>query len=197
MSGIEIAGLVLAVIPLFISAIKDYEDHIRPVRVLNYVVYRRELARHRVKLNIEYGLYNSALEELLVDVLPQDELRDMIAQGYGSHWKDAALEDRLKKRLGSVYDRYFFLMEQMQDVMARIASLLDLDIERHGNVSQPNRFLQPQLTLGIDNRLSARANAAGASTHPYSIPDCTTSHSIRVQEEAEVWISERTHTTFT
>lgn len=139
MSGIEIAGLVLAVIPLFISAIEHYEAGLRPVRVLKLVVYREELARYRAKLTVEYGLYNSALEELLVDVVPQDELRDMIAQGYGSHWKNAALELKLKKRLGTVYNTYFLVMKQMQDVMARIASLLD--IERQGNVSQPSRFL--------------------------------------------------------
>jgi len=53
MSGIEIAGLVLAVIPLFISAIEHYEDGLRPVRVLKLVVYRQELARYRTKLTVE------------------------------------------------------------------------------------------------------------------------------------------------
>jgi hypothetical protein len=162
MSGIEIAGLVLAVIPLFISAIEHYEDGLRPVRVLKLVVYRQELARYRTKLTLEYGLYNSALEELLVDVVPQDKLRDMIAQGYGSPWKSAALEDKLRKRLGSIYDTYFLLMKQMQDVMARIASLLD--IQRQGNVSQPRYPLPIQLILLIDYRSSARRPAACPST---------------------------------
>jgi len=63
----------------------------------------------------------------------------MIAQGYGSHWKSATLEHKLRKRLGSVYDTYFLVMKQMQDVMARMASLLD--IQRQENVSQPRLFL--------------------------------------------------------
>jgi hypothetical protein len=178
MSGIEIAGLVLAVVPLFISALEHYEDGLRPVRVLKLVVYRQELARYRTKLTVEYGLYNSALEELLVDVVPQHELRDMIAQGYGPHWKSAALEDKLRKRLGSVYDTYFLVMKQMQDVMAKIASLLD--IQRQGNVSQLSRFLPTRLILPIDHWSSARRLAACASTKTQSDPRGITFHHIRV-----------------
>ncbi|KAG9556095.1 hypothetical protein KCU71_g11694, partial [Aureobasidium melanogenum] len=134
MSGMEVAGLVLAVIPLFISAIEHYEDGLRTVRVLKLVVYRQELTHYRTKLMTEYGLYNNALEELLVDVVTPLELRNMIDQGYGPLWKDAALEDKLRKRLGRTYHTYFLVMKQMQEVMARIASLLD--IQRQGNVGR-------------------------------------------------------------
>lgn len=134
MSGIEIAGLVLAVIPLFISTIEHYEDGLRPFRVLKLVVYRQELAQYRTKLMTEYSLYNNALEELLVDVVTQQELRSMIDQGYGPLWKDTALEDKLGKRLGRTYATYFLVMKQMQEVMARIGSLLD--IQRQGNVGR-------------------------------------------------------------
>jgi hypothetical protein len=167
MSGIEIAGLVLAVIPLFISAIEHYEDVLRPVRQLRLAVYREELARYRTKLTVEYGLYNSALEELLVDVVPEAELRDMIAQGYGSHWKNAALEDKLKKRLGTIYNTYFLVMKQMQDVMARIASVLD--IQRQGNVGEQIRFLHTPLIMRIDHWSSARTPAARPSTKAQSV----------------------------
>lgn len=195
MSGIELAGLVLAVIPLFISAIEHYEDGLRPVRVLKLVVYREELARNRTKLTVEYGLYNSALEELLVDVVPQDELRDMIAQGYGSRWKNRALEDKLRKRLGSVYNTYFLVMQQMQDVMARIASLLD--IQRQGNVCRPSHCLPTQLTVRTDHRSPARTPAARSSTKTRSVSECITVRSVRVQEKAEVRVPEWTNTTST
>jgi len=193
MSGIEIAGLVLAVIPLFISAIEHYEDGLKPLRAFAY--YREELAQYRMKLTTEYGLYYNALEELLVDVVPEDQLHDMIAQGYGSHWKNAALEGKLKTRLGSVYNTYFLVMQQMQHVMARIASLLD--IQRQGNVSQPSRTLPPRLIVHIDYRPSARTPAARSSTKAESIQDRTTFQSFRVQEEDEVRFPQRTNTTFT
>lgn len=195
MSGIEVAGLVLAVIPLFISAIEHYEAGLRPVRVLKLVVYREELARYRAKLTVEYGLYNSALEELLVDVVPEDELRNMIARGYGSQWKNAALEHKLKKRLGTVYNTYILVMKQMQDVMARIASLLD--IQRQGNVSQPCRFLSTRLIVRTDHRSPARTPAARSSTKTQPVPECITFRSLRFQEEAEVWVPEWTNTTST
>lgn len=184
MSGIEIAGLVLAVIPLFISAIEHYEDGLRPLRAFAY--YREELAQHRMKLTTEYGLYHNALEELLVDVVPQDELRDMIAQGFGPHWRNAALEGKLKTRLGAVYNTYFLVMKQMQHVMARIASLLD--IQRQGNVSQLSHFLSARLIVRVDHWSSARTPAPRSSTKAESIQDRTAFQSLRVQEEAEVWV---------
>lgn len=154
MSGIEIAGLVLAIIPIFISAIEHYEDGLLPYKVWKLTVYRRELARYRTKLRLQYGLYNSALEELLVDVVPEQELRAMIAQGFGPTWKNPALEDKLKKRLGSVYGTYLDVMKEMQEVMARIASLLDL--QNQGNVCcGASLFADPANCMGSQPGLSS------------------------------------------
>jgi hypothetical protein len=46
MSGIEVAGLVLAVIPLFISTIENYKTTLRPLKVLKRAIYRSELTYH-------------------------------------------------------------------------------------------------------------------------------------------------------
>lgn len=126
MSGLEIAGVVLGVIPLFISALEHYEEGLRPLSALRWKSYRRELSKYRSKLSVEYGLYTNALEELLVDVVSEADLANMMAAGYGPAWKQPALDKRLRTRLGRVYETYFLVMKQMRDVMARIASLLDL-----------------------------------------------------------------------
>jgi hypothetical protein len=194
MSGLEVAGIVLAVIPLFISAIEHYEDGLRPLRMMKVVVYRRELARYRTKLTLEYGLYTNALEELLVDVVPQQELRDMITQSQSPLWKDAALNDRLIKRLGIIYDTYFLVMKQMQEVMAKIASLLD--IEKQGNVITYG-IARKALSLIplIDHWPSARKPSSRTSTEiqPFSVSAAL--HHVRVQKKIEVWFQKWTYTT--
>lgn len=132
MSGLEIAGVVLGVIPLFVSAIEHYEDGIRPFKTLKLAVYRQELSNYRTKLSLEYGLYTNTLEELLANIVPEDEASSMITQGYSPVWKQLDLEHKLKRRLGNAHTTYLMVMRQMQDVMAKIASLLD--IEKQGNV---------------------------------------------------------------
>ena len=140
MSGLEIAGVVLGVIPLFVSAIEHYEDGIRPFRTLKLAIYRQELSSYRAKLSVEYGLYTNTLEELLTDIVCEDEASSMITQGYGPVWKQSGLDDKLKRRLGNAHTTYLLVMKQMQDVMAKIASLLD--IEKQGNVQESQDVCQ-------------------------------------------------------
>lgn len=194
MSGLEIAGIVLAVIPLFISAIEHYEVGLRPLRMMKVAVYRRELALYRTKLILEYGLYTNALEELLVDLVPQQELRDMITQSQSPLWKDAALNDRLRKRLGIIYDAYFLVMKQMQEVMAKIASLLD--IEKQGNVITHGVARKALSLISLlDHWPSAQKPSSRTSTEIQSVSVSAAFHHVRVQKKIEVWFQEWTYTT--
>lgn len=140
MSGLEIAGVVLGVIPLFVSAIEHYEDGIRPFKTLKLAIYRQELSTYRTKLSLEYALYTNTLEELLANIVPENEASSMITQGYGAVWKQPGLDEKLKRRLGNAHTTYFLVIKQMQDVMAKIASLLD--IEKQGNVHESQDFCE-------------------------------------------------------
>lgn len=194
MSGLEVAGIVLAVIPLFILAIEHYEDGLGPVKMLRLSVYRRQLAHYRTKLVLEYGLYTNALEELLVDIVPRQDLRNMITQGSGPLWKDPMLDNRLKERLGMIYDTYLIVMRQMQEVMVKIACLLD--IARQDNVSERCITLRAfQLTGYIDGRIPARTPPDYNPIPIYRYPRHVTIFRSRSQKEAEVWSEKRTNTT--
>lgn len=194
MSGLEVAGIVLAVIPLFISAIEHYEDGLGPVKMLRLSVYRRQLAHYRTKLVLEYGLYTNALEELLVDIVPRQDLRNMITQGSGPLWRDPMLDNRLKERLGMIYDTYLLVMRQMQEVMVKIACLLD--IATQDNVSERCITLRAsQLTGLIDGRIPARTPPDHNPIPIYRYPRHVTIFRLRSQKEAEVWSEKRTNTT--
>ncbi|THZ18496.1 hypothetical protein D6C91_05489 [Aureobasidium pullulans] len=160
MSGLEVAGIVLAVIPLFISAIEHYEDGLGPVKMLRLSVYRRQLAHYRTKLVLEYGLYTNALEELLVDIVPRQDLRNMITQGSGPLWRDPMLDNRLKERLGMIYDTYLLVMRQMQEVMVKIACLLDIAIQDNTAVSQLEHLL-----ITIPSQSIATQGTSQSSVH--------------------------------
>lgn len=130
MAGIEVAGLVLAVIPLFISAFEHYEEGLRPFQRFFY--YEQESLRYRTRLLVQYTTYSQTLEYLLTDLTDEEKLSDMIARGYGELWKDPELTTKLQQRLGTAFESVRIVLVQLSDVMEQLARVLD--IERQGQV---------------------------------------------------------------
>ncbi|KAL1303415.1 hypothetical protein AAFC00_006806 [Neodothiora populina] len=134
MSGIEVAGLVLGVLPLFISALESYEKGLGPIRSM--FSYREELSRYRRKLIVEYALYNQTIEYLLTPIVDDDKLDAMISQGFSDIWKEPALAGKLQKRLGSLHEAYEIVLDDLRSVIEELATMLD--IERKGHLSAPH-----------------------------------------------------------
>lgn len=130
MSGLEVAGLVLAVIPLFISAFEHYEEGLQPYKRLFH--YEQQSRRYRIRLLVQYTTYSQTLRYLLTDLTDRDKLDDMITRGYGEIWKDQELTTRLQQQLGTVYESVRIVLNQLSDVMEQLAKILD--IERQGQV---------------------------------------------------------------
>lgn len=130
MSGIEAIGLVLGVLPLFISALEHYEKGLGPIKSM--FSYRTQLARYRCKLMVEYATYNQTVEYLLISITDDEQLEEMVSQGVSEIWKHPALATRLQDRLGSVYEAYRITLMDMRSVIEELATMLD--IERKGPV---------------------------------------------------------------
>lgn len=130
MSGLEVAGLIFGVIPLFISAFEHYEEGIRPFK--RFFNYEQEVARYRARLLIQYTTYIQTLEYLLTDFVDKDELENMVTKGYCDLWKDYHLSVKLEQQLGKAYESFCFLLTELRTDMEALASVLD--IERQGQV---------------------------------------------------------------
>ncbi|GAB7349706.1 hypothetical protein MBLNU459_g0447t1 [Dothideomycetes sp. NU459] len=128
MSGIEVVGLVLGVLPLCISALEHYEKGLGPVTAM--VKYRRELARYRCRLAVQYALYSQTIEYLLTPIVEEDQLESMFAQDFGELWKQPDIAGRLEDHLGSVHEAYHYTLMDIQEVIEELVAMLD--IERQG-----------------------------------------------------------------
>ncbi|KAL2029015.1 hypothetical protein VTO58DRAFT_110045 [Aureobasidium pullulans] len=113
MSGLEVAGLVLAVMPLFISAFEHYEEELRGFK----------------------RFFSQTLEYLLTELTDKDELDGMITRGYGKLWEDSDMSDKLQQQLGTAYESFCIVLAQIFDDMEQLATVLD--IERKERITGP------------------------------------------------------------
>jgi len=95
-------GVVLAVLPLVISAIEHY-DFFAPF--ICHCAFTRELQNFRRKLDARKLLFRNECRLLLESLVQDDVLEEMFKEG-SKHpsWGDTELDGRLKGHLGESYE---------------------------------------------------------------------------------------------
>ena len=153
MSGIEVAGIALAVFPILISG-------------LNHVVAGIETAkrwkRYRLKLKDYADILESAsvyfldtLDELLSDLVhSDDELLLLLGNPGGSLWKETKYEERLRRRLDRSYTSYLKTVAKLVEALQRMRDRLGVNnvgsvclypaVERLSESKTPRARLPPE-----------------------------------------------------
>jgi hypothetical protein len=89
----DVAGLVLTVVPLVLKGLREINDASR-----KFLGYRRALGRIVQKLEVESLKLNNTCRNLLQDLMTADKLQ-MLMEGKG--WDDPDLLTQLADRLGA------------------------------------------------------------------------------------------------
>lgn len=114
MSGFEIAGVVLAVFPIVIKAIEDYERNLNPLATLLYPSkYRGELRHLERRLWIQRDLFDLSLTRLLSPKLKTSELDSLLVHPDGPAWHDAVLVTKVQSHLQSNHSGCLIVIEDM------------------------------------------------------------------------------------
>ena len=120
-TGVETAGLVLALLPFFVKSLSEYADGIETLRLFRAGKYSRQLRDWATSLETQRVILANIVTELLNEFLDDDEV---ITAMYHDHrhkqWRDPETEKRLRQHLGSSYDPYMWTMQSVH------ALLLDL-----------------------------------------------------------------------
>lgn len=125
MSGAEVTGLILAVMPLFVSALEDYNEGLDPIKA--FMRWERELPQFIRKLRNQHVHYEQTLRLLLAPITSEFELAEMITQPNGPLWKAEIMAGRLQDKLAESYQAYQNTIVDIEKIMKKIASKLDLD----------------------------------------------------------------------
>ncbi|KAL8791112.1 MAG: hypothetical protein Q9195_006056 [Heterodermia aff. obscurata] len=126
MSGIEVTGIVLGAIPLLISALEHYAEGLHLIR--RWLRYKRELKSLIRLLRAEHSRFLGTCERVLYGLVTVPERRLLIDQPGSSHWKDLALDQKLRQRLQHAYTPYMESIDDMTEAIEDLRDRLNLDV---------------------------------------------------------------------
>ncbi|KAH0559170.1 hypothetical protein GP486_004294 [Trichoglossum hirsutum] len=102
-TGIELAGLILATFPLVISTLEHYENGFQQIK--EWVRFRGEFAMFLNAMNRQKIFFRQNIEELLSPIVASEyEMSQLLDAPGGPAWMDEELNEKLRKRLPGKYE---------------------------------------------------------------------------------------------
>ncbi|KAI0097000.1 hypothetical protein GGR51DRAFT_566791 [Nemania sp. FL0031] len=125
MSGVEIAGLVLATFSIVIEGLENYRNIARRMESFHnaqskYLSTIDSLDYHRL-------VFKANLEQVLFSLVDESQLQDLIANPGGPGWNDPGIQQALERRLHKSYDLYLKTLSAMQQTMQELNKELSVD----------------------------------------------------------------------
>jgi len=140
-TGIETAGLVLAILPLVVKQLDDYAKGLNTIRSFGVRRHRRDMNLYAAQLGTQAALLTDSIMLLVEDIV--DDI-DILLSSPQSNWVPILEKDktqqRLQKRLGRNYDLYMKTMEALSETLSNLQSKLGLDAEALAKVSDDESF---------------------------------------------------------
>ncbi|KAH8587077.1 hypothetical protein B0O99DRAFT_557149 [Bisporella sp. PMI_857] len=126
MSGVEIAGFVLAAIPLMISALEHYKESAEVLE--GWWKVKSEWRKCKNNLNYHKVAFEENLEELLLPLIADEEkLKHLLDCPGGPEWRDPTLEEMLRERMPKTYSAYLETIEEMKEVVEGLDNALGMN----------------------------------------------------------------------
>ncbi|KAL9112020.1 MAG: hypothetical protein Q9227_003640 [Pyrenula ochraceoflavens] len=176
MSGIEVAGLALAIFPVVISGIKAFAEGVETMRTWRR--YRRGLEGYKRQLETQRIWYLDTLEELLGFVDSEEELKDLIKEPGGEPWQKPEYKVRLRERLGHSYDLYLATIDDLFDALHMFKQKLGIDEkgkvawEDSGSFRRQAERLKVVLSKSIYMDLMAKVENANRQLRGFTHQNC-------------------------
>jgi hypothetical protein len=128
MSGIEVTGVVLAILPLIVNQLDNYVQGLEALKSFRTRRYRRDLQRYLDRIRTQQALFLNTLEQTLNDALDgEDEISNLIADPTGPLWKDGYIQMSLRKRLGRDYDVFLANMAELSSLLSILCAKLGIN----------------------------------------------------------------------
>jgi hypothetical protein len=135
LTGIETAGVVLAILPLVVKQLDDYAKGLNTIRSFGARRHRREMNLYAAELGTQAALLTDSIMLLVEDIVDDIEVLSLSSH---SNWTPILEEDktqqRLRKRLGRNYDLYITTMEALSETLSELQSKLGLDAQAANKV---------------------------------------------------------------
>ncbi|EXJ84283.1 hypothetical protein A1O3_04950 [Capronia epimyces CBS 606.96] len=126
MSGFEIAGTVLAALPLVINLISEYREGLDAVRTLtSHRRYRRELERYENGLSTQNTIFRNVLEQVLLRIVHNDEdMAELLQNPDSELWQRSPYDGALQNMLGSSHGAFMATMRELVHLLQSLKKKL-------------------------------------------------------------------------
>ncbi|CAG8039174.1 unnamed protein product [Penicillium salamii] len=125
-TGIEAAGLALAILPLFVNQIDGYVRGIEKIKALRR--YRREFKAYSVGLRTQHAILLNTLEQTLEGVVDdEDQVAELICNPQGEGWRDPGFQKRLRRRLDRNYEVFMGNMAGLSELLEQLSHKMDIN----------------------------------------------------------------------
>ncbi|KAF2998007.1 hypothetical protein E8E13_007355 [Curvularia kusanoi] len=118
MSGIEIAGLVIGVLPLLVELVKSYSTISRRAHVLRH--YGKTVKSLSTQLETQNGLFMNEIRLLLLCVEEENVVEEMLADDNNERWTNDELGKKLHRVLGDNYLICRNIIEEIKDMIEEL-----------------------------------------------------------------------------
>lgn len=128
MSGFEIAGVVLGGFPILLNCLEYYREGFEPLE--EWWNFRTHFIAFVDDIRHQMMRYHENMIRLLDPIIADtDDLASLVRDSSlaDPRWHDGSLEGALKERLASEYDRFFRILARMEEVLAGLEKLLQID----------------------------------------------------------------------
>lgn len=133
LTGVEIVGIVLAVVPLCITALEHHQDEIRPFRML--FRYKTQAQKARQQFGVVHSRFRQVIELIIRDLSLSPShlnalLNDFHGTGDASIWSNAEIEEALIDHFGirDYKSGFLPLIETILENLKDISRILSVDM---------------------------------------------------------------------
>lgn len=126
MSGIEVAGIALAVFPILVGGVKLMVAGIENIK--RWRRYKLKLEEYASTLESAQVYFFDTLDELLNDIVPSDEeLELLILEPLGTLWTLPQYDQKLRIRLDRSYKSYLKTVQTLVQKLKTMCEKLGVD----------------------------------------------------------------------
>lgn len=123
MSAFAVSGVVLAVIPICQAAVSQHASRLGNARESKFL---RELSNCIRRLRMQQTQLETSLRNLLRPIFREADIDEMIRNPTGSHWRDGAVQERLRAQHGDLCATFEMYIWEICSIMTKIAAKLGL-----------------------------------------------------------------------
>ncbi|KAI0435611.1 hypothetical protein F4803DRAFT_544977 [Xylaria telfairii] len=120
MSGLEVAGLVLGVLPIAVKAIQGYREIFHSIKNIDQDLRHIELDLETERLRLQ-----NTCETLLVGIVPPTKIHSMIEDPLGPDWK--SYTEKLRLRLYTSYELFEKRVIEMSEATKELRLRLGIE----------------------------------------------------------------------